>query len=67
MAKQIAKIGKNCAACGNCVTACPRHAISIYKGLQAKVDLALCVGCGKCERICPAGIISIGNRPEAAI
>ncbi|MGF7017882.1 NAD-dependent dihydropyrimidine dehydrogenase PreA subunit [Lachnospiraceae bacterium PF1-21] len=62
MAKRIAAIGKACVACGNCVSACPTGAISIYKGLKAVVDAACCVGCGKCEQVCPAGIIEIEER-----
>ena len=44
---KIALIGGECVACGNCVGACPVGALSIYKGLYAKVYVELCVGCGK--------------------
>ena len=59
---KIALIGGECVACGNCVGACPVGALSIYKGLYAKVDGELCVGCGKCELRCPAGVIDIALR-----
>ena len=29
---------KVCVACGVCIKACPKHAISIYKGCYAVVD-----------------------------
>lgn len=60
--KKNAVIGKNCVACGSCKDICPLGAITIYKGLYAKVDLEKCVGCGKCEKACPAGIIEITER-----
>lgn len=59
--KKKAVIGKNCVACGSCIDICPLGAISIYKGLYAKVDKEKCVGCGKCEMACPAGIINISK------
>lgn len=53
---------KNCVACGTCVKTCPFGAISIYKGIYAKVDYSKCVGCGKCAKACPASVIEI--KPE---
>ena len=49
----------DCVACGCCVKVCPLGAITIFKGITAKVDLSKCVGCGKCAKECPAGIIEI--------
>ena len=46
-----------CVACGLCVKACPRDAISVYKGCYAVVDEEKCIGCGLCEKACPAGIM----------
>lgn len=61
-AKKIAIIGKQCVACGRCVRECPLGALSIYKGLRARVEAQRCVGCGKCEKVCPAAIIEIKER-----
>lgn len=46
-----------CVACGVCVKACPKDAISIYKGCYAQIDEEKCIGCGICEKNCPAGVI----------
>ena len=56
---------KVCVACGVCMKACPKGAISIYKGCFAQVDAEKCVGCGLCSKACPAGCISIKERSEA--
>ena len=59
---KIAKIGKNCVACGCCMKVCPKGAIHIELGSIAKVNKDACIGCGKCARECPAGIILIAER-----
>ena len=59
MKHHVAKINNHCVACGCCANTCPLKAISIYKGMYAKVDVQKCVGCGKCSNVCPAGIIEI--------
>lgn len=48
-----------CVSCGCCVKACPRIAISIYKGMYAYIDNDKCVGCNKCVKICPASVIKL--------
>lgn len=63
--KKIAAVGKECVACGCCVTVCPRSAIQIRLGITAQVDGNKCVGCGKCEKACPAAIIRILEREAA--
>ncbi len=50
---------KACVACGCCVKVCPTAAVSIWKGIMAKVDRSRCVGCGKCAAECPASVIAI--------
>ena len=55
---------KTCVACGVCMKACPRQAISIYRGCYAIVEETNCVGCGLCAKACPAGCIEIKERGE---
>jgi ferredoxin len=53
---------KICVACGVCLKACRKDAISIYKGCYAQVDEGKCVGCGLCTKACPAGCIAMTER-----
>ena len=63
--KKFAVADKNiCVACGACMKACPRSAISIYRGCYAVVETETCVGCGLCAKTCPAACISIKERSE---
>ena len=55
--KKKAVVDSACVACGNCVKYCRLAAITVHKGLKAKVDESKCVGCGKCAEACPAGVI----------
>ena len=55
---------KTCVACGACMKACPKGAISIYRGCYAAVDEAKCVGCGLCAKDCPAGCVMTKERSE---
>ena len=58
--KKLAWVDRTlCAACGVCMKVCPKKAITIYKGLYAKVEESLCIGCKKCAKECPASIIDI--------
>lgn len=50
---------KDCVACGCCVKVCPKGAIEIFKGIEARVTMEKCVGCGKCANECPASVIDI--------
>ena len=54
-----------CAACGVCLKACPRAAISIWRGCFALVEAEKCIGCGLCARACPAGSITLTERSDA--
>lgn len=62
--KRFAAVGEYCVACGSCLKVCPMSAITIWKGVTARIDPALCVGCGKCAKECPAGTIELKNREE---
>ena len=63
--KKLAFPDKNiCVACGACMKACPKGAISIYRGCYAVVDKSKCVGCGLCVKTCPAGCIATKERSE---
>lgn len=62
--KKYAYVGKDCVACGCCVKVCPKDAISVWRGVTAKVDDTRCVGCGKCEKECPASAIILKMRGE---
>ena len=53
---------KICVACGVCMKACPKGAISVYRGCYALVDGEKCVGCGLCAKVCPAGCIATKER-----
>ena len=53
---------KICVACGVCLKACPKGALSIYRGCFARVEEEKCVGCGLCAKACPAGCIAITER-----
>ena len=64
--KRFAFVGEYCVACGSCVKVCPREAISVWKGVTARVDTERCIGCGKCAQECPAGAIELRNREEQA-
>ena len=58
--KRRAYVGTDsCVACGCCVKVCPLNAISVFRGIAAKVNPERCVGCGKCARECPASVIEI--------
>ena len=49
-----------CLGYGDCVSVCPKNAISIENGV-AKVDPKKCIGCGMCVRECPNHIIKLVN------
>lgn len=65
LSPRIARVGRECVACGCCALACPRDAIHVVSGIIARVEEEQCVGCGKCAGVCPAAVISIVSREEA--
>ena len=64
--KRYAAVGNHCVACGCCVKVCPLSAISVWRGVVARVDREKCVGCGKCAKECPAGTIEFMDREVEA-
>ena len=64
--KKIAIVDQSrCVACGVCVRACPRGALSIWRGCYVDVNRDTCVGCGLCAKACPAGCIAVTQREAA--
>jgi heterodisulfide reductase subunit A2 len=49
-------IPEKCSGCGECILACPYHAIERVEG-KAQVNIALCKGCGTCVGACLAKAI----------
>lgn len=61
--KKIAVADKRiCVACGACMKACPKDAITIHRGCYARMDESRCAGCGLCAKTCPAGCITVRER-----
>ena len=54
-----------CVACGMCLKACPREALTIHLGCYALGDAQKCVGCGLCAKVCPAACIAVTERSAA--
>jgi heterodisulfide reductase subunit A len=49
-------VREKCSGCGECILACPYHAIERVEG-KAQVNIALCKGCGTCVGACLAKAI----------
>ena len=47
---------EHCNGCGNCVSACPKQAVSLVDGI-VQVDRDLCDGCMKCVDVCYTGAL----------
>jgi len=50
---------ERCTECGDCVEACPEHALTLQKGIGIVLDEEACAYCGDCEEICPQGAIRL--------
>jgi heterodisulfide reductase subunit A len=59
-----------CTACGDCVSACPFAAISLFEGdgtTVARIDAAGCKGCGACVPVCPTDAIDLAGYTDSQI
>jgi Pyruvate/2-oxoacid:ferredoxin oxidoreductase delta subunit len=60
-----------CLLCGNCLSACPDHALAVGEEAVYLVDEALCRGDGLCVEVCsgPLGLVVREAKPfdEAAV
>lgn len=48
-----------CSQCGECVKACPVHAIIKENGKPPVLNAMKCIGCGNCKKTCHFGAIEI--------
>jgi pyruvate formate lyase activating enzyme len=55
---QLAFDPEKCSGCGDCVSVCPKAAISIHHE-KALVDRANCNDCGECTPVCPSAALFI--------
>ena len=58
---QLRVQASRCSACGQCLSVCPKGALSIQNGSIA-ADRALCDGCGLCESACWFGALSLWGK-----
>lgn len=52
-------IVERCDGCGDCIPACPQHALELQGGVVALVRPGDCAYCGDCETLCPRGAIAL--------
>jgi hypothetical protein len=53
-------VKKKCVACGECISHCSQHALSLNEDEEnAVLDPKKCIGCGECILICPESAIEI--------
>jgi pyruvate formate lyase activating enzyme len=51
---------ERCLACGQCVAACPRQAVSLDQ--PGRVDRGRCEACGQCAAVCPSSALALVGR-----
>lgn len=67
MAARVTFDRDRCKGCELCVSACPKHIVSIdgqatnRKGYHPATvtDMSKCTGCASCARMCPDSIITV--------
>lgn len=67
MAARVTFDRDRCKGCELCVSACPKHIVSIdevstnRKGYHPATvtDMSQCTGCASCARMCPDSIITV--------
>lgn len=50
---------ETCTGCGDCVIACPTHALTLRKHVAVLARPSACNYCGVCEAICPVEAIDL--------
>lgn len=50
---------ERCTACGDCIEACPEHALALQPETGIALDEESCAYCGDCEEVCPHGAIRL--------
>jgi pyruvate formate lyase activating enzyme len=57
---------RRCVGCGDCLTACPRGAISVTAAGAVDTDRDLCAACGRCVEACAHGARRLVGRMVAS-
>jgi pyruvate formate lyase activating enzyme len=64
-APQPGHLVSKCLVCGDCIRACPEHALDISAG-QIVRERSKCIACGKCAEACPSGAMEMIGREYTA-
>lgn len=58
---EIAFVAARCVGCGDCVPACPVHAVDL--AALGRIDRQRCDACGRCTTACPSSALALMGRP----